>query len=1024
MRGDGKVAQRKRRFWEQATLLPARRRDALAAAWFVVLAVLFYAPTLAQWRAFPAGDFTDHFFPFSLLQVASLRAFELPIWNPYTYAGHPFLADVQAAVYYPLSSVLILATWLVADPAGRFYWLQVEVVFHVALSGWFAYLWTRDLTGSRWAGLVGGVAWAWSGYLNGYAPLQLAVLRTATWLPLIWWLIGRGWLRPNQVHWWIGATLAIAVAFLAGHSQTFMLLAYGTAAWVIALAVAHRDSLLHRVGMLMAAVLSAAALTAAQWLPSLEFARLSVRANVDYAFVSGGFAWSDLWQVLLPGILTQYSPLFIGVVGIMLGLLALFAFVSDPPGLDAARGRTFVPWRAGVAFCAILALLAWLAALGGNGPLYTLLHRFAPGWAWFRGQERAAVLVTLALCGLAAQGMALVEQMPSFMRRRGIMVAAAVVLVVTYSFGLLWQLSGQTALSHAQYLLVAGLTMLLGLAAAIIIALPGWSDARAFGLVILTAGSLIWATAGINQVAGSPAERVQLAPEVVALAEALGEDMQTSDALPARAFNEYRVPDDYGMQVHIEDVWGSSPLRLANYAALFAEFPLDRMWRLLGVEYVLTWRRELFGPSELLAEFPQAEDTTYLHRLPEGNPRAWMVGTVMSVDDEAAVGLLADHQFDLDAIALTGPDTPWSEAAVAPGAIQLDVANARANTLHIRAVTDHGGFLVVAENWMPGWEVTNLLCAGTRICPEVDDAGRAYFAPVRANLTQVGVWLPPGDTDFELEYRPQSVRAGIWISGATLLLLVALTLTLGAWQARPHMKLRVVWLGLLMLAFLLRCMGLATQELRGDEAFGYFFSLNGYGEIVEQTLDLQEPHPVASYWLQHLWMAFSGSSEFALRFTSTWYSVAAVALTIALACALAIRDATATVALLLMSISPYVIWHAQDARMYSMSLALTLASTVIAVRWWRAPVGLRWLLGVAYLLTTWLALHTHYFAVYVLLAQNLALLGWFWAERTARRWLMWVGLQALLLLTWSPWLWSARCDSTGVSRQWGFAGPR
>ena len=60
----------------------------------------------------------------------------------------------------------------------------------------------------------------------------------------------------------------------------------------------------------------------AQFWPSLEFTQLSVRANVDYAFVSGGFPVSDTWQVLVPGVLTIYSPLFVGIVGLGLALLA------------------------------------------------------------------------------------------------------------------------------------------------------------------------------------------------------------------------------------------------------------------------------------------------------------------------------------------------------------------------------------------------------------------------------------------------------------------------------------------------------------------------------------------------------------------------------------------------------------------------------------------------------------------------------------------------------------------------------
>ena len=145
--------------------------------------------------------------------------------------------------------------------------------------------------------------------------------------------------------------------------------------------------------------------------------------------------------------------------------------------------------------------------------------------------------------------------------------------------------------------------------------------------------------------------------------------------MPGRVYNEYRVYEDYGLRARVEDVWGASPLRLARYAALFDQFPLDRMWRLLGVDHVLTWRRELFVPSTLLAEFPQATDTTYLHRLTTPNPRAWFVTAAQTATDEEAVALLADHTFDLGAVALLAPDAPVSTAPVAASApISADVS--------------------------------------------------------------------------------------------------------------------------------------------------------------------------------------------------------------------------------------------------------------------------------------------------------------------------------------------------------------
>lgn len=227
---------------------------------------------------------------------------------------------------------------------------------------------------------------------------------------------------------------------------------------------------------------------------------------------------------------------------------------------------------------------------------------------------------------------------------------------------------------------------------------------------------------------------------------------------------------------------------------------------------------------------------------------------------------------------------------------------------------------------------------------------------------------------------------------------------------------RLLCLGILLLAFALRCVGLGTQELRGDEAFGYFFSLSSPLAIVEQTLDLQEPHPVASYWLQHWWLRVAGASEYALRYQGVWWGLLAVALLLPMAAALRLSPRVGVIATLLLALSPYAVWHAQDARMYSMSLALTLASSLTAVAWWDAArVRTQMWLGVGYVAVTWLALQTHYFAVYVVAAQQLALLGWAFAGRDWGKLARWWLVGAILLLLWSPWLWAARAILQGYT---------
>ena len=184
---------------------------------------------------------------------------------------------------------------------------------------------------------------------------------------------------------------------------------------------------------------------------------------------------------------------------------------------------------------------------------------------------------------------------------------------------------------------------------------------------------------------------------------------------------------------------------------------------------------------------------------------------------------------------------------------------------------------------------------------------------------------------------------------------------------------RVRWLLLLtlLLGWGLRLWRLDYQELRGDEVFGYFFSLRPFDDMVQATVDLQEPHPVASYVVQQEWLGWAGHSEFALRFSSVWFGLLAVVLLWRLAQALTLPTTTALLATLLLAISPYTIWHSQDARMYSMSLALTTASTWLMVGWLQRQ---RRSWAIAYTVVSWLALHTHYFSVFVLVAQNLFVL--------------------------------------------------
>ncbi|MDQ3249892.1 MAG: hypothetical protein M3Q45_11880, partial [Chloroflexota bacterium] len=634
------------------------------------------------------------------------------------------------------------------------------------------------LTRNRPAGFLAGCCFAFSGYLTGYAPLQLAILRTAAWLPLILWLLWRGFRQPPQWCWWVGGALALTSAFLAGHPQTFLYTAYTVILWVLLLwiqrwlAGEHSQPIHCALGIFACLVLTLL-LSAAQLLPSLEFALFSVRANVDYAFVSGGFPVQDSWQLLLPGGLTQFSPLYIGIVGLGLTLITL--------GWRHAQAATEALQTAWIMrFFWGLTLLALLLSYGNHSFVYPLLYRFAPGWQLFRGQERAAFLVTLGLSVLAGYGLALIPGLPMQARRRLGVLLAVVTAGGVYAFGLLWQLLGRSAMTNNAYLVVALLTLLLAMALVVAVRLDGWSRRRTRLLIALVVMNLFWANFTTNLDSFSPTRKTMLAPEMQALQAAVA--VTVAPELPGRVYNEFRLYEDYGIRQAIEDVWGSSPLRLADYAALFANFPLDRMWRLTGVTHVLTWRRELFVPSTVLAEFPQATDTTFLHQLRDPNPRAWVVHQMESPAEDEALRLLADHSFDLSTTALLPPGRLKGDLLVGGGPSQVELTRLANNRLHVRV--EGTGFLVISENWMPGWRVINATCSALQgpatPCPQqaaVADEFE-YLSVERTNLTLIGVLLPAAVTEFDLIYWPDSVRYGLWISGTTLAFLVLV----GGWR--------------------------------------------------------------------------------------------------------------------------------------------------------------------------------------------------------------------------------------------------
>src|SRR4051794_36158991 len=87
--------------------------DLLSAFLLIVLCWLFYwrllTPNTLNQQSLVEGDFSGQFVAFAQYQAIRLGQGEIPLWNPYNNGGHPFLADTQAAVFYPPRLLTIAA---------------------------------------------------------------------------------------------------------------------------------------------------------------------------------------------------------------------------------------------------------------------------------------------------------------------------------------------------------------------------------------------------------------------------------------------------------------------------------------------------------------------------------------------------------------------------------------------------------------------------------------------------------------------------------------------------------------------------------------------------------------------------------------------------------------------------------------------------------------------------------------------------------------------------------------------------
>jgi hypothetical protein len=577
------------------------------------------------------------------------------------------------------------------------------------------------------------------------------------WLPLILLLLSVAWERwqeRGERRGFVWAGLAFGVSLLAGHPQSSMYVFYVAVLYWGFETHRGRGNVLSKVGLFCLFVVTGLGVAAVQLIPSLEFMLLSTRAAGTYEEMAHGFPLHDLLQILLPGVLSQWSPLYVGVLPLLLACAGVFLI----------RDRRVLFWAA-------LAVAALLLSLGGSTFLYSPFYLFAPGFGIFRSQERLAYVFSFAVAILAGYGAAQVfgswpglvrERLRSFNRGLVVLVVGALGLVFAFLYG--WLRAGLAVDSPFGPMLNRAvlLTILTVFAAGCIFARQrGLLGLRALMTitVLVVVFDLFTVNWQNNFQASNPLR--EYGPR-----DLLAPIQEEEEAV--RVYNEWRLPGNYGMFYEVDDIGGASPLRLRRYEELAKAVPEKRLWELMNVKYAITWRGTLVPVTDVLYQEPGGEGTTYLHRLQRYLPRAWVVHKAQVVRGDEALPLLATGDFDpLQTVlleeepqAILSGETDARDSSVTvveyePSRITLDVDAAAE------------GMMVLSEVYYPGWRA------------RVD--GREVRIH-RVDYALRGVEVEAGPSRVELFFDPITLKIGGVLSTATLL--AALALAARGWTHR------------------------------------------------------------------------------------------------------------------------------------------------------------------------------------------------------------------------------------------------
>ena len=794
-------------------------QDLLAVALLVGIALLFFWPIFTGHVPIPADllPFTPPWgglltngppvvrnpvgsdtlwliYPYAHFRHLIAESTLFPLWNPYVFAGTPFLAESSnTQLLQPLHLLFAIL------PPGTA--IAATMPLYLALAGISMYAYLRVIDLPRGSALIGAITFMLASVATWWLLLNYIQASVVWLLPTA--LLGTELILRGRYRWGMLLTSAALSLALFGHTQItfYILLTTGLyAVWMLTARWRREKlqsrALLARVGILAGSAFLALALAAIQLLPSLELTQLSHRAAVTDPTGIIPLPLSSLLTLILPGIAgfppsgTSWgstnpfdSTLYLGVLPLALVFWATWT-----------RPNRYLAWGAALTIVGLLLALAW--------PKPEFLATIFPPYQLFPQQGRILLLAKFGLALLAAFGAQAVLNRTKLPPNRllQLFVAAVAFLLVGATFAFATQEWPSPTAERYPRALMALRDSLMWLVAMALVSGGALLLVLRWGKHIPISCIALLTAATILDLAGFAAPLYTYA-HVSTLYPPTQMTSYLQEQREERLFRIIGVPrttflSNSAMVYGLSDARGYNalyPLRVLQFARLvngldplaassstggYTGFYSDhhridydtlhdmRLLSLLNVEFIVLDKQYRPTPPLDLSELDFVMEQPglrggVLYRNPNVLPRAFLVGSAMTVADSGeAAKRLQDPEFDpaqqvvLENAAALPSYPPPQESSV-------DVETYAPERVRIRVESDAPAWLLLTDTYYPGWQAT-----------VNGDAAPIY----PANVLFRAVAIPPGSSTVEFTYQPASWRWGVRISLAALFIWLVILL--------------------------------------------------------------------------------------------------------------------------------------------------------------------------------------------------------------------------------------------------------